>query len=1046
MVDQSSAVTDSSGRVKINVNGSFAPGPASIKVSIGRAQGVSHDLYVGVPAGQSPLAVENRLLIGDNSTASPIPYERYDGQILDLPTKVSLDVTVKGTAGEAVTLDLGTPAQPNVEPIVAFHLGDGGASGSSEIGADALGLHHAMIQSGDNLTVRHFYDGRPGDSVAFNGSTYLETALSSKLFSKTAFGFRADYHNDGSSTGDVFKLGNSLVKLESDSDGRLKLRYKADGQSHSLSTVVLDQAWHSVAAVFENGTMALYIDDALQDQATHSELDIPAPVQDLDTGALSYENLTLKVGEDLKATLDNVELYNPESAPLLAFADGSTTKALTLTTSSESLRVHSTGKLNSGQTGASLISRSVKVASSAGTAHYINLMSTDSYRDFAGAYAISLYAQEHTLPDIDTASIDAILEGSYARQRAMASVSDFFISPAHAGWFGWSTDDFFDDLSTIASLALPINEIKAIWTQLGYLATDPSKFDGVELVINLMSLVTYFPVMRPLQPVVKPIKLMFTKIKKIGNPKFITSIGSVLGSAFEQLYKTGKSDKLQSIMPYMLVAVEMVDNWEAIEIMVEGIESPDDLWGWIEYFNLPEGGWDGEEVPSVAFVETETGAPLAELSILDWFVPTAQAAVTGKRLNGAVHGKALSELFAQFAGQLDPKDLTGGIKGIAKGVKGVNAQELRKLVHTKNLLLVSARVAKQGKNNFDNFMSGKSSARLPRPVLIALIAYLETEMATNGTLLNQNEHLQSVIRSKYAAIFSDILLGKNLTEENGKIDESNDPAFFRGSFLSGGAHGALFHLAALAYYDMIDELVDSEVVREVRFYDDTKDLDKGVKEKRKELRYVDILLSDESSEIWVELKSLKKYSVNDISAIDSDGLRQWGEKTPVVLKLASHGLTKKYTKYSYNKQFNIDRAASVAGAWESKNEGGARVPKVDFKWRFQQFEVKAKPATSSNPKVDKSESPSLGANTVAQLESKEGRHSIRGRLTVLPDSDIANTKMRFTTYGLETKTDTERQDMLDRIDLLNAKTALFDRLSNSNIIEDLVKEAMAESL
>lgn len=39
-------------------------------------------------------------------------------------------------------------------------------------------------------------------------------------------------------------------------------------------------------------------------------------------------------------------------------------------------------------------------------------------------------------------------------------------------------DSFLDSLSSVASMVLPINEIRQIWVQMGHLATDPAKFDA----------------------------------------------------------------------------------------------------------------------------------------------------------------------------------------------------------------------------------------------------------------------------------------------------------------------------------------------------------------------------------------------------------------------------------------------------------------------------------------------------------------------------------------------------------------------------------------
>ena len=359
LIDQTSAVTDATGTVELVVVAGYAPGTARLKAAIGRAEGTSHSLHVGAIVGSSPVTVDNRVLLGDQTDSTPVAYERYDGQLLDLPAQAALQAKVD--SADAVTLSLGTPSQPNVEPLIAYHLS---GLDASEAALDAVGLHHATIEGTGTLAFRAFYRGRPGESVSFTGETYLSSAVSTQLLSSTALALRADVSLDGAQVGEVLALGEGLFTLQTQADGSLQLHYQADGQTHTLSTSQLGQSWHSVAAVFKDGEMALYLDDNLQASQTHTALDIPPPVVDADTQAVTYEQLTLTVGKGIAATLDNVELYNPAAEPLLTFADGSTAMSVA-GGSAKSLNIVSTGKLNSAQTGAALPSRSVILASSA---------------------------------------------------------------------------------------------------------------------------------------------------------------------------------------------------------------------------------------------------------------------------------------------------------------------------------------------------------------------------------------------------------------------------------------------------------------------------------------------------------------------------------------------------------------------------------------------------------------------------------------------------------------------------------------------------------
>ena len=91
----------------------------------------------------------------------------------------------------------------------------------------------------------------------------------------------------------------------------------------------------------------------------------------------------------------------------------------------------------------------------------------------------------------------------------------------------------------------------------------------------------------------------------------------MLGDGFEQLFKNRKADKLLSIVPYLLTVAEMARNPEALTIMIEAIESSEDVWAWINYFNLPEEGWDGEgDPPAVASLDSGLKAGCSQVGRL----------------------------------------------------------------------------------------------------------------------------------------------------------------------------------------------------------------------------------------------------------------------------------------------------------------------------------------------------------------------------------------------------------------------------------------------
>ena len=205
--------------------------------------------------------------------------------------------------------------------------------------------------------------------------------------------------------------------------------------------------------------------------------------------------------------------------------------------------------------------------------------------------------------------------------------------------------------------------------------------------------------------------------------------------------------------------------------------------------------------------------------------------------------------------------------------------------------------------------------------MIGVVWYLETSMA-NGTLKDVGDRLHNDIRGRYGNAFTSVFSkGRNLTNQ---------------------AHSGMHQLAKIAQYHFMSEQSSSlptvkaiEAPRTVQFYvDEFGESPVGV-QKRKP----DIILEPSGAtgnEIWIELKSFthkRNFSVWKYSSSGKGG-------------------------GTVGKEIIVDRAAKVRaaskGVWEGENKAKS-IKSVDIRWRFQEFNVKAKGARKAARSYTKAE-------------------------------------------------------------------------------------------
>jgi len=444
-------------------------------------------------------------------------------------------------------------------------------------------------------------------------------------------------------------------------------------------------------------------------------------------------------------------------------------------------------------------------------------------------------------------------------------------------------------LKAAVNFLIPLEDMKILGEQLYYLATgDWENFKPMELIFAALGVVTILPMAKPLKFVLKPLKNFILKLSR--NP-IVKAVAAVFGRAAEEAMK-GRTQKLLSLLPYFLIVVEMVESPEgpeAILAMINGIESADDLWAWIEYFALPTDGWEGDGAPPVAFASPRESEAGRSFSLLEAFIPSAQAArkITVRRVEGKIIARAIKK--ATEVG--DPKDLTKVFKEVSKSLRDPKAAGFRAYAHTSELLLSGvALVKRKGAHTLASLIKGKPDDRVNRKVMLAVIAYVEASIMSKDLVVDRETEFE------IASLYADATIAKSDIKR----------------------HGGTFHLLMLAYYQALHKFAEGKPIigvegeRPVQYM-----LAPGVPDGIPYRRRVDIVLGQKDSPVWVEVKSLKwRYSDSDFKP-----------------NLSNTG---------YHKEFYGD-IVSLFG------QVGDEPPK-DIEWRFHDFEIhKGKPGEVRGP-------------------------------------------------------------------------------------------------
>lgn len=812
--------TDSNGLI----NPVFAAGPYSgtgtWTFRAGFSGGTSQDFQVRpiVDQGSDDLDVDasQLMILGDKRDNSPIQYRRYDSQLIefDYSENAIFKLTnLKNSAVENIQVKLGDLENPNLEPVLAYFMNDLEDEGENENYPGRIvsrifeeaGLRPA---TGLDIKVANDHPMGKGSSYQFDGFAQLFADADQRLKQGNQTGFRLDFKATGN--GEIFHLADGQRLSFSGTTLRYEIK-TSDGTFAVEKTAALN-TWHSVGGRYFNGVLELQVDDQLVSQAA--------------SGDIRYSGNRLVLGQGYRGLINSFKLFDWNAQPLLEFANGSQSQQVTIPAKGRvDLEVRSTRQLGLLQNASSMQLVRVAITASGYQPQFANVFSTDGYREIAGQYI-----------EIFTEGGPPILAGGLNFQDPAwyspiaVSILDFVVPPAYA----WSWSGVWDAVKGAINFIVPLEDFAMLGKQLYYLSTaNWEKFDAAELVMAALGVITVVPMMKPLKVVLEPLKKF---MRTFGNKPIIKAIGGVVGRIAEEVAK-GRTEKLISLLPYFLIMAEIINSPDAIEAiaaMVDGIESADDLWAWINYFNLPAEDWDGDEIPSVAAMAPEVIGN--KDSIFNAFIPMAHAkpSMTATRING----KNAARYIVEVIKIADPKTLTSVFKEVPAILKSPQGRALRKAAHYKDTLIASAGTAKRrGVKQLKELFESQKDDRIDRKLLIALIAYIETSIS-DGSLK--------------------IIQEGELTEENSNFFHHLKIYSLYGSALGGSGspkYGSAFQLMMLGYLHLRSQELDGLPVLDVeRTYKKTWKVHN---------RRVDIVLGSEDQQILVEVKSLKwKYNTS----------------------------------------------------------------------------------------------------------------------------------------------------------------------------------------
>ncbi len=923
---ENQAETDVSGIARITFNTGPLEGSGNMKVRASYAGVASQDFSLSNPSSDTHADTRDVMVIGDANTDGVAEYTRYDGTGIGVDYQTHGDIVVTGQANSTVTISLGDLSDPNIEPLAAYFMNqlEDEQEDENNLGTmlstilEESGLYSA---NGTNLQIVKDHPLGKGKSYSFDGSATIEHSDISALQRNSGLGFRLDLKATQSS-GQIFDLGGG--QQLSFSGG--KLRYEittVDGSFAVESASLALNQWHSVAGRYLNGQLELQFDGVAVNTAA--------------SGDLLFASSDLTVGDSYHGNLNSLRFYDWSAPALLQLPNGTDTQQITLDGSGQAtLTVQSTGQLGQLQSGSAI--KLLRVA-----------VNTDDNRQYVAILSKAAYTQlaEHYI-DINSSvgpavNVVGLLPANLTpwHQKPQYDPLNYMVPQAHA----FELVQVGSFLKGALNFLVPIEEFGILIEQLSYVAQqDWENFDPVELAMAALGVATVVPIMKPLKPLLTPLKQF---MRRYGNKPFVKHLAAVLGRASEEAVY-GKTDKLLALAPYFMILAELAQDPEGIDavlMIVDSVKSDDDLWAWINYLTLPTEGWDEDTPPSVGVLAKVDST--FDFDLQNLFIAKAYAVNNrGRRLSSTKLKNALKKLEQQLEGT-DLGGVIPAIRGVTRAMKETDITALRKLVHDPKILGAAAAL---GGKAISKALKSTSNLRVSPLALAAIVTYIESRRGDCNELpgcISFHPRVNEKINTLYKLAFLNALTNNR-------------------DFVGGRENGAMFHLAMLAIKHLAYEtsggndalkVVGIEANRDIYLYKKQGGRYVAIKPDKPIKRRVDIVLrgtqaNDElgSGNVWVEVKSLKGGYMGYL-----DYWKPWNMDR---------------STYSQHRQFYLDRVGSANNTLDGVDP--THFPQAsDYEWRFQQFIRRSR--TNGNV-------------TIRSLNDAE-LSKIRNELKILPKGD-----------------------------------------------------------
>ncbi len=1037
-------LTDASGHAQVPVLASPRARASILKARVGFGVAVNTPVNSESPAGSVRPVLSEHAIVGDKPAGERVPYQRYDGVGLNLPTVTATTATVDVPTG-GLRVQLGHLLDPNHRPLAAFTLNELETVVTTVDGNDtaelrspaAAGAGYAVVTGGE--IVRDSRHGPFTDSLQLHGGGRVRLPLMDAAPAEP--GFRLDFK--ALTPGVLLSYGPLQAVYQADDTVRVTLE-TATGTLSLTTDTVTRGAWHRFGLRVSNGQLVAQVEGRPAVTATLS-------------GAVPWRSVRAELGIGMAGNLREFAWYDAASTPLVTFADGSISKTLTAT-GTQALSIVSTVSLNPDRD--AIVPQhnvAIQVSNTAGTQadeQLLTLVDSSRWAEVLGAYASFAYNGSE-VPPINTAGLTN--PAIYGPPALIDQATGFFIQPAYA----LDVYDLGGGLLSAGKAFLDVmwlNDIKVIYAELNHLI-DGETVNWTALAFSTASLIPAFKALRIADRIGAPLARVFAKLS--AHPAAMSMLGKALLQTSKRALSERNIDVFVQWGPFLIAMVEIADSENLLNVLFGTIGNTDDVFALMTFLTLPADGWDGDGDPPA--VEVTAPASLASVDAPRVVVPgnVARAIVFDNVLPDQVDhpvdqlmGMVVTNAYAasrpgrrrvdmgelKSAARKDFDNLTpaeineivalkGQIRAFVDGLRSASAGNLRvKAVRIGSALIRISRAT--GAKGLSNLIKGPRNMRVSRLTLLGTIYYLEDQ----GRQRKIDDETRGKLRRMYQTILADSPDGL-LTEEEAQdaLDEllaEGNPG--RAKELTKSGHASAMQVVAAAYYQAKaigigqPRLKALEKERSIFIFpSDRARIDAGVPVLRL-IRRIDVLLEvDSGPEKWVELKSyMGKPGRLDMPASNRVSLAPW-----------NLGADKSGKNSSMHKQYYVDRFA-MSNSGKAVVDGrparlrNATIISVDgYRWWFQKFKRTVRPANG----------PGAG-----QVQQSVTLGKIKERFAKRPEG--MTTVVKFNLLG-EGRSDLQVAELT--VGEMNAKALLKEALrdageSTASELLDLVSEIDVE--